>query len=109
GAGVGGDAADSQAHEQQGVQDQHRQEGAALDLLRCVGLAHSSSPSALRCFTALAAKVGRTSRVKAVAVSRPPMTTVAKGFCTSAPAPWANAIGIKPTMATRAVVRTARS
>ena len=51
---------------------------------------------------ARAAKVGSTSSVSTVAVISPPMTTVASGFCTSAPAPTAIAIGMKPTMATNA-------
>ena len=58
---------------------------------------------------ARAAKVGSTSSVSTVAVINPPMTTVASGFCTSAPAPTAIAIGMKPTMATSAVVSTASS
>ena len=36
----------------------------------------------------------------------PPITTVAKGRCTSAPAPTLNAIGIKPKLATKAVIHT---
>ena len=36
----------------------------------------------------------------------PPMTTVAKGRCTSAPVPVARAIGMKPNEATRAVINT---
>src|SRR3990167_9336258 len=39
----------------------------------------------------------------------PPMTTVASGRCTSAPAPVAIAIGTKPSDATSAVIRTGRS
>ena len=41
-----------------------------------------------------------------VALMRPPMTTVAKGFWTSAPVPVAIAIGTKPNEATRAVITT---
>ena len=37
------------------------------------------------------------------------MTTVASGFCTSAPAPVASAIGTKPSEATSAVITTGRS
>ena len=37
------------------------------------------------------------------------MTTVAIGFCTSAPAPVATAIGTKPSDATSAVIATGRS
>mgnify|MGYP006894100693 CR=1 FL=1 len=39
----------------------------------------------------------------------PPITTVASGRCTSAPAPTLIAIGTKPRLATRAVIRTGRS
>ena len=39
----------------------------------------------------------------------PPMTTVASGRCTSAPAPVASAIGTKPSEATSAVISTGRS
>ena len=39
----------------------------------------------------------------------PPMTTVASGRCTSAPAPVAIAIGTNPSEATRAVINTGRS
>src|SRR6266851_666036 len=39
----------------------------------------------------------------------PPITTVAKGLCTSAPAPVAIAIGIKPSDATSAVISTGLS
>src|SRR5690625_3974594 len=69
---------------------------------------HALAPLWMCAFVARAAHGGSTSRVSAVAVSNPPITTVARGFCTSAPAPVAMAIGMKPTMATSAVVRTAR-
>src|SRR5690554_7705537 len=69
---------------------------------------HALTPLFMCGFAARAAKVGSTSRVNAVAVNNPPITTVASGFCTSAPAPVAIAIGMKPTMTTSAVVRTAR-
>ena len=39
----------------------------------------------------------------------PPMTTVASGRCTSAPAPVAIAMGTKPNEATSAVIRTGRN
>ena len=39
---------------------------------------------------------------------RPPMMTVASGFCTYAPAPWPIAIGTKPRLATSAVMATGR-
>jgi hypothetical protein len=38
---------------------------------------------------------GSTNSVRKVAVINPPITTVANGFCTSAPAPVLNAIGKK--------------
>ena len=38
----------------------------------------------------------------------PPITTVASGRCTSAPAPTLNAIGTKPRLATSAVISTGR-
>ena len=40
---------------------------------------------------------------------RPPITTVAKGRCTSAPALVEIAIGKNPNVATEAVIRTGRS
>ena len=49
---------------------------------------------------------GNTSRVSSVDVINPPMTTVASGLWTSAPAPVEMAIGIKPRLATRAVIKT---
>ncbi len=52
---------------------------------------------------------GRTSSVSAVEVIRPPITTVASGRCTSAPVPVASAIGMKPRLATRAVIKTGRT
>ena len=39
----------------------------------------------------------------------PPMTTVASGRCTSAPAPVAIAMGTKPSEATSAVINTAKA
>ena len=53
-------------------------------------------------------KIGKTKSVKSVAVSKPPITTVANGRCTSAPAPLLNAIGKKPKEATAAVIKTGR-
>ena len=44
-----------------------------------------------------------------VAEIRPPITTVASGFCTSAPDPVAIAIGTKPSEATNAVITTGRN
>src|SRR5918995_741167 len=47
--------------------------------------------------------------VSTVDVIRPPITTVANGRCTSAPADLASAIGRNPRLATHAVMRTGRS
>ena len=44
-----------------------------------------------------------------MAVISPPITTVASGFCTSAPAEVDNAIGRKPREATAAVIITGRN
>jgi len=46
--------------------------------------------------------------VRSVAVTRPPMTTVASGRCTSAPGEVESAMGRNPSDATRAVIRTGR-
>ena len=54
-------------------------------------------------------KTGNTKSVKNVAISKPPITTVAKGRCTSAPAPSLKAIGKKPRDATNAVINTGRN
>ena len=54
-------------------------------------------------------RTGRSTSVSRVADTRPPMTTVASGRCTSAPAPWLMAIGRKPREATAAVIKTGRS
>src|SRR6185503_18718186 len=51
---------------------------------------------------------GRTNSVRNVEKRMPPMTTVASGLCTSAPAPVASAIGKNPKAATAPVVMTAR-
>ena len=42
-----------------------------------------------------------------VDIIKPPITTVAKGFCTSPPAPVLMAMGIKPKAGTKAVINTA--
>src|SRR5436305_1188805 len=65
-------------------------------------LAGSPQPSTTR------AMAGRTSSVRMVAAIRPPITVVAKGFCTSAPVPCASAIGTKPIAGTNPVMTTAR-
>src|SRR5262249_40947556 len=53
-------------------------------------------------------KAGSTTRVSNVLDTSPPITTVARGFCTSAPVPVANAMGTNPKEATRAVINTGR-
>ena len=53
-------------------------------------------------------KIGNTNKVKKVEVNKPPITTVAKGRCTSAPADCENAIGKKPNAAAAAVNNTGR-
>ena len=52
---------------------------------------------------------GNKTSVSIVDEIMPPITTVAKGRCTSAPVPVAKAIGIKPSEATNAVINTGRS
>ena len=47
--------------------------------------------------------------MSSVLVTSPPMTTVASGRWTSAPAPWARSIGMNPSAASVAVVTTGRS
>ena len=54
-------------------------------------------------------KIGKTNKVKNVATNRPPITTVAKGFCTSAPEPLLKAMGKNPNDATNAVIKTGRN
>src|SRR3989344_7492216 len=103
GAGVRQQAAETEPGEQQAVEDQDDQQGSPLALMLAIdGHRGSSLFSRMR-----AARVGSTRSVSSVAVSRPPMTTVASGFWTSAPAPKAKAIGMKPSIATRAAVRGA--
>src|SRR6185369_18050565 len=53
--------------------------------------------------------VGRINNVSNVDVMRPPITTVASGLCTSAPAEVAIAIGMNPRLATSAVINTGRN
>ena len=53
-------------------------------------------------------KIGKTNKVSKVEVNKPPITTVAKGRCTSAPADCENAIGKKPKAAAAAVSNTGR-
>jgi hypothetical protein len=48
------------------------------------------------------------SNVSIVLEMSPPITTVANGRCTSAPEPVETAIGMKPRLATKAVMSTGR-
>lgn len=52
--------------------------------------------------------MGRSTLERTVATITPEITTVARGFCTSAPAIVEIAIGIKPTAAIISVVITGR-
>ena len=54
-------------------------------------------------------RTGSTKRVSSVLDMRPPITTVANGFCTSAPVPVARAMGMNPKEATSAVISTGRN
>ena len=54
-------------------------------------------------------RTGKTSRVSVVDDTMPPMTTVARGCCISAPVPVESAIGTKPNEATNAVINTGRN
>ncbi len=60
-------------------------------------------------FSNMMYKTGNTNKVRKVAISRPPITTVAKGLCTSAPAPLLIAMGKNPSEATNAVTSTGLS
>ena len=53
-------------------------------------------------------RIGNTKSVRNVARSKPPITTVASGRCTSEPAPVLVAIGKNPSEATNAVISTGR-
>ena len=57
----------------------------------------------------IAYKTGKTTIVKTVADTKPPITTVAKGLCTSAPALVDTAIGKNPKAAAAAVKTTGLS
>ena len=46
--------------------------------------------------------------VNNVELTRPPITTTARGRCTSEPIPWDSARGTNPRSATKAVVNTGR-
>ena len=51
--------------------------------------------------------IGKTNNVKMVAVIKPPMITIANGFCDSEPIPVEIAAGNSPIEAIRAVITTA--
>ena len=59
-------------------------------------------------FSSNAYNIGIIMRVSTVAVNSPPITTVASGRCTSAPAELDTAMGRKPSMAAVAVSRMGR-
>ncbi|EIA07107.1 hypothetical protein HJ01_03588 [Flavobacterium frigoris PS1] len=59
-------------------------------------------------FSNIIYKIGKINNVRNVATINPPITTVANGFCTSAPEPLLSAIGKKPNDATSAVINTGR-
>ena len=69
----------------------------------------SASSSAGRAGSSRRSITGSTASPSSVDERMPPMTTVASGRCTSAPACVEIAIGMKPTAATSAVVSTGRS
>ena len=54
-------------------------------------------------------KIGKTTNVRMVDEMIPPITTVASGLCTSAPVPTFSAMGMKPKLATSAVIKTGRN
>lgn len=53
--------------------------------------------------------MGNMSSVSTVAVTSPPITTVAKGFCDSEPMPVEIAAGNNPIAAIKAVITTGRT
>lgn len=59
-------------------------------------------------FSIIRYKTGRTNKVRSVAETSPPITTVASGLCTSAPELVESAMGKNPRDATRAVISTGR-
>src|ERR1051325_1391742 len=71
---------------------------------------HASSEDViLSLWNAQSYNTGSRINVSAVELTSPPMTTEASGRCTSAPVDVAMAIGMKPTLATSAVMSTGRS
>src|SRR5690606_35890259 len=102
GVGRGGSGHEAVRHECGGPQSCHVR-------------AYSSSLGAPAALIDLAARsiahtysVGSTKSVSRVAETRPPMTTTASGFCVSAPMAVDKAMGRRPNMASRAVIRTVR-
>ena len=83
----------------------HGDSSASIRAMAALGIL----PVVFRCaFSSKAYNKGTTSKVSSVAVNSPPMTTVAKGRCTSAPADPDTAMGRKPNMAAVAVRRMGR-
>ena len=72
-----------------------------------IDAAHAALLRAL--FSTHSYKAGSKIKVKNVELNTPPITTVANGLCTSAPALLASAIGTNPKLATSAVISTGRN
>lgn len=72
-----------------------------------VSIYYADSGLSLACNSAY--KDGKTNKVNSVEDIIPPITTVAKGLCTSEPIPVFSAMGINPSEATSAVVNTGRN
>jgi hypothetical protein len=100
------------------VEELYRAGGLAGEYAACCSTRYSKASARWRTWAGYAAdrfpivsiqlySVGKTSSVSNVDVTKPPMTTVASGRCTSAPAPVEIAIGMNPTLATSAGIQTA--
>jgi hypothetical protein len=70
---------------------------------------HNSTSGSCRPRNAQSYSTGKRNSVRTVELNRPPITTDASGRCTSAPVEVARAIGMKPKLATEAVISTGRS
>jgi hypothetical protein len=79
-----------------------------VETARAIVASNAVDRDARRCSTH-AYTVGNTNNVKIVDDTNPPITTVASGRCTSAPALRDTAIGMNPTLATNAVMSTGRN
>ena len=65
--------------------------------------------SASRCGGPAPAAAAEADRGSSARISAPPMTTMASGFCVSAPMPCDSAAGVSPSIATKVVISTGRS